>query len=163
MNNNGRRKEEVYFSWMRGQTLMDFFIPCLEYIFDSEIIKIGDDNETSWIKTSKADLETIYNNKKIRLEIQTGFQGINDIKKHKVKEAKFQFEYHKIETFVVHFDFFNGLVAFVNISTIDDSDVNWISRERLEGQMVFNISSNYFIWKLNELPIKFKAICELME
>ena len=48
----------------------------------------------------------------------------------------------------------NGQVAFVQVDNINDEDVNWITRQQMEGQTVFNIDQNYFIWKLTELPPK---------
>ncbi|ECP7590294.1 restriction endonuclease, partial [Campylobacter jejuni] len=105
-------------------------------------------------RTPRADLEI--NN--YRLEIQSGFQGINDIKEHKVREAKNIFNDKNIKTLVIHFDLFNGQVAFVDISKIQNNDLNWITRQQMEGQSVFNIDSNYFQWLfLNKAP-KFKDL-----
>lgn len=67
------------------------------------------------------------------LEVQSGFQGINDIKEHKVIEAKRRLITDKIPTIVVHFDLFNGQVACVEISKIKDNDLNWITRQQMEG------------------------------
>ncbi len=88
------------------------------------------------------------------LEVQSGFQGINDIKQHKVLEAQKRLEMDKIPTMVVHFDLFNGQVACVEISKIKDNDLNWIIRQQMEGQSVFNISQNFFDYKITEIPNK---------
>ena len=49
---------------------------------------------------------------------------------------------------------FNGQVAFVRLDTIEDNDINWITRQQMEGQTVFNIDANYFVWKLTQKPSK---------
>lgn len=87
LNNLGRRPEQVYFSWMRGYIGSSFFLKALELIFEVDTAKIdliGDDdlrNIETFKQTPKADLEIPLNNKeKIRIEMQSGFTGINDIK-----------------------------------------------------------------------------------
>lgn len=165
LNNQGRRTEEVYFSWMRGFLISSYFLKTIGIIFDikTENIKIiGDDdfnNLETFKRTPKADLEIILkNNQKLRIEIQSGFQGINDIKQHKVLEAKKNKLQNNISSIVIHFDFFNGQVAFVNIDSIEENDINWITRTQMEGQTVFNIDQNSFIWKLIELPPKMEDL-----
>ena len=163
LNNQGRRKEEVYFSWMRGFLSCEFLKGAIAEIFTTnaeEIKNIGDDNiinlET-FKRTPKADLEI----KNTRIEVQSGFQGINDIKEHKVREAKRIYLERQIKTIVIHLDLFNGQVAFVEISNIEDNDVNWITRQQMEGQSVFNIDQNYFKWLLWENPPKINSILEV--
>ena len=97
-------------------------------------------------------------NVKIRVEMQSGFQGINDIKQHKVLEAKRIKREENISSMVIHFDLFNGQVAFVRLDEIEDNSINWITRQQMEGQTVFNIDQNYFIWKLTELPPKYNEM-----
>ena len=160
LNNQGRRKEEVYFSWMRGFLSLEYFKNAICDIFEveiSQIKSIGDDkfdSLDSFKRTPKADLEF----KNYRIEVQSGFQGINDIKQHKVLEAKRVFNDEKIQTLVLHFDLFNGQVAFVDISSIEDDDLNWITRQQMEGQTVFNIDQNYFRWLINHKPPKLNEI-----
>ncbi|WP_120945294.1 restriction endonuclease [Helicobacter labacensis] len=154
LNNQGRRKEEVYFSWMRGFLICAFFKEALVAIFDVPLDKIqnigGDDfsNIDVFKRTPRADLQI----GTTRLEIQSGFQGINDIKAHKVWEAKRVFKQEGQETLVMHIDMFNGQVALVDISQIQDNHINWIVRPQMEGQMVFNIGQNSFKWLLNTPP-----------
>ncbi|GAA7556173.1 restriction endonuclease [Helicobacter pylori] len=105
----------------------------------------------SFKRNPKADF--LLNNH-LLLEVQSGFQGINDIKEHKVIEAKRRLITDKIPTIVVHFDLFNGQVACVEISKIKDNDLNWITRQQMEGQSVFNISQNFFDYKITEIPNK---------
>ncbi len=161
LNNQGRRPEEVYFSWMRGLVISNYFTKAISHIFDtdtSNIQTIGDDdlvNIDSFKRTPKADLEVTFgNNQKIRVEMQSGFQGINDIKQHKVLEAKKIKRELGVSSVVVHIDLFNGQVAFVKIDDIDDESTNWITRQQMEGQTVFNIEQNLFIWKLTDMPPK---------
>lgn len=162
LTNQGRRPEEVYFSWMRGFVVSSYFLKALSLIFDIDVKHIdliGDDdwaNIETFKRTPKADLQiNLRNGEKIRIEVQSGFQGTNDIKQHKVLEAKKIKREENISSLVIHFDIFNGQVAFIKIDSIEDNSVNWITRQQMEGQTVFNIDQNYFIWKLTELPPKF--------
>lgn len=86
MTNQGRPPENVYYNWMRGHLFSEFFKSAISLIFevDSKTIKnIGEDDFTN-IETFKraptADLEVSNLKGIIRLEMQTGFTGINDIK-----------------------------------------------------------------------------------
>lgn len=154
LNNQGRRKEEVYFNWMRGYLSCEYFKEAIASIFDIDICNIkniGDDdfsNPNSFRRTPKADLEI----EGIYMEIQSGFQGINDIKEHKVREARRLYQETQIQTLVIHIDFFNGQVAFVDISNIYDNDLRWITRQQMEGQTVLNIDQNFFRWLLWKAP-----------
>ncbi|MEI7810751.1 MAG: restriction endonuclease [bacterium] len=165
LNNQGRRPEQVYFSWMRGFVLSNYFLKALSLIFNVDILSIrliGDDdlkNINTFKRSPKADLEIEINeNEKIRIEMQCGFTGINDIKQHKVLEAKRVFDNSGQHTMAIHFDLYNGQVAFIKLDEIEDSNVNWITRQQMEGQTVFNIDQNYFIWKITEKPINYKEI-----
>lgn len=162
LNNQGRRPEEVYFSWMRGFVISSYFLNALSLIFEVDIENIeliGDDdliNIDTFKRTPKADLQIhLKNNEKIRIEVQSGFQGINDIKQHKVIEAKKIKREENIASIVIHFDLFNGQVAFVKVDEIDDNSINWITRQQMEGQTVFNIDQNYFVWRLTDSPPKY--------
>src|SRR3989344_8159879 len=95
LNNLGRRPEQVYFSWMRGYVVSNFFLKALGAIFEVDTEKInliGDDDlktVETFKKTPKADLEIRLNGKKkVRVEMQSGFTGTNDIKQHKISESK---------------------------------------------------------------------------
>jgi len=163
LNNQGRRPEQVYFSWMRGFIISSFFLKALGMIFSvdtSKIELIGDDDLGSietFKRTPKADLEIKLNGKeKIRIEMQSGFTGTNDIKQHKVLEAKRTFRDFGIHTLAIHFDLYNGQVAFIKLDEIEDDNINWITRQQMEGQTVFNINQNYFMWKITEKPVKYK-------
>lgn len=167
LNNQGRRPEQVYFSWMRGYIVSEYFIEALERIFDVEfgdIKLVGDDDLRdiqTFKRTPKADLEVkIKDGTEIRLEIQSGFTGTNDIKQHKVLEAKRVYESQGKKTLAIHFDIYNGQVAFVPLDTIEENDQNWITRQQMEGQTVFNINQNYFVWKLLEEPLSYTQILE---
>ncbi len=169
LNNLGRRPEHVYFSWMRGFIISSFFLKALGKIFEvntSKIVLIGDDdlrNIETFKKTPKADLEIKLNTKeKIRIEMQSGFTGTNDIKQHKVLEAKRAFRDLGIHTLAIHFDLYNGQAAFIKLDKIEEDNINWITRQQMEGQTVFNINQNSFLWKITERPVKYKKIkCDL--
>jgi hypothetical protein len=159
MNNQGRRSEEVYFSWMRGYTISNYFMKALSKMFSinlEDIQIIGEDDLGSietFKRTPTADLQLELSGiGSIRLEMQSGFTGINDIKHHKVREAKRIYDEDGTLTLVIHFDIYNGQVAVVRLDNIDDDSVNWITRQQMEGQTVFNIDQNSFIWKLTEDP-----------
>ncbi len=165
LNNQGRRPEQVYFSWMRGYIISNYFLKALGLVFGvdtSKIDLIGDDDLRSvetFKRTPKADLEISLNGKeKIRIEMQSGFTGINDIKQHKVLEAKRVFHDFGFHTLAIHIDLYNGQVAFIKLDEIEDDSVNWITRQQMEGQTVFNIDQNYFVWKITESPVKYKEI-----
>lgn len=165
LNNQGRRPEQVYFSWMRGYVVSNFFLKALGIIFEVDTTKIdliGDDdlrNVKTFKRTPKADLEiNLTTTGKVRIEIQSGFTGINDIKQHKVLEAKRVFRDEGTHSLAFHIDLYNGQVAFVKLDEIEDGDVNWITRQQMEGQTVFNIDQNHFVWKITEPPIKYNEI-----
>ena len=164
LNNQGRRKEEVYFSWVRGYLILEYFKSAIAEIFgvSQDLIQsIGEDDFSSldtFKRTPKADLEILHSHTVWRIEVQSGFQGINDIKEHKVREAKAVYQDSRIQTLVIHFDIFNGQVAFVDISRIADNDLHWITRQQMEGQSVFNIEQNHFKWLLTNIPPKFSEI-----
>jgi len=159
LNNQGRRPEQVYFSWMRGYIISNYFLKALSKIFEvslDDISLIGDDdlvNIESFKRTPTADLEILLNDgHKLRVEVQSGFVGVNDIKQYKVLEAKRIFQADGISSLAIHFDLFNGQVAFIKLDKIEDDSVNWITRQQMEGQTVFNIEQNYFTWKLTDTP-----------
>jgi hypothetical protein len=165
LNNQRRRPEQVYFSWIQGYIISNFFSKALSVIFGvdmSAISSIGDDdlqNIKTFKRTAKADLEITLNKKeKVAIEMQCGFTGTNDIKQHKVIEAKKVFNDSGKHTIAIHFDLYNGQVAFIKLDEIKDGDMNWITRQQMEGQTVFNIDQNYFVWKITEPPVKYKEI-----
>lgn len=169
LNNQGRRREEVYFSWMRGFVISAYFTKAISKIFnisEDKICLIGDDdlqNIENFKRTPKADLELhLSENRILRIEVQSGFQGINDIKQHKVLEAKRIKREENVSSMVLHFDLFNGQVAFVKIDDIEDDSVNWITRQQMEGQTVFNIDQNYFLWKLTDNPPQLTELQDML-
>ncbi len=163
LNNNGRAREEVYYNWMRGYAICEFFFKALSIVFNvsqSSIKRIGKDNLTNiekWSKSSTADLEIKLKNKIIRLEIQSGFKGKNDIKEQKVLEAK-KLSSKDISSYIVHFDLYNGNAAIVNISEISDSNINWEHRQQFENKKVFSIPSEAFNWILTDAPPNYTEI-----
>ena len=88
--------------------------------------------------------------------MQSGFQGVNDIKEHKVREAKALFKSEGVKALVLHVDLFNGQGALIDISDIPDDDLNWITRQQMEGQSVLNIEQNHFKWLLSNPPTALK-------
>ncbi len=159
LNNQGRRPEQVLYSWLRGYAMTRFLQPAIADLFDVEqdsIQDFGDDDFRSletFRRTPKADLQLTYGDTTIVIEVQSGYQGINDIKQHKVLEAQRIWRDERIVTICAHFDVFNGQVAFVRLDMIDENNLNWITRQQMEGQTVFNIDQGYFGWRImNPLP-----------
>ncbi len=156
LNNQGRRPEEVLFSWLRGFVVCEYFTPVFSRIFSiplDSISQIGDDdlkNIETFKRSSKADLQISVNKTPVRIEVQSGFQGINDIKEHKVREARRVYDEKKMRTICIHIDVYNGQVAFVQLDNIAEDDVNFVTRQQMEGQSVFAIDQNYFKWRLLE-------------
>src|SRR3989344_9126895 len=140
LNNQGRRPEDVYFNWMRGFVISNFFLKALGLVFEvdtARISLIGDDDlkkVETFKRTPKADLEIRLNGKKrIRIEMQSGFTGTNDIKQHKALEAKRVFREDGVHSLAIHIDLYNGQIAFIKLDEIEDGDVNWITRQQMEG------------------------------
>lgn len=157
-NNKQRQLERSYYDWSRGRVVANYFIKAMSLIFqvkESDIRTIGKDNldePDTFNKAGTADFEITKNNKKYRIEFQSGFQGINDIKEHKVLEARRVYKEKGIRSLIIHVDFFNGSVAFVDISDISDEDINWETRTQFEGKTVFHIDDSYFVWNLSSKP-----------
>jgi len=157
LNNLGRRPEQVYFNWMRGYVVSNFFLKALGLVFGVDVANIdliGDDdlkNIETFKKTPKADLEIRLNGKeKVRIEMQSGFKGVNDIKQHKVLEAKRVFSDAGIHTLAIHFDLYNGQVAFLKLDETEDEDEHWITRINMDEGVVLNIDQNFFFWNITE-------------
>jgi hypothetical protein len=154
LNNQGRRPEQVLFSWLRGFALVELFKPIFAKLFSIDValmVNIGDDdlkNIDTFKRTPTADLQIQKNGEIINIEVQAGFQGINDIKEHKVREAKKVSQNNGIKTICIHIDIFNGQVAFIRLDSIKDNDINFVTRQQMEGQSVFSIDQNYFKWRL---------------
>jgi hypothetical protein len=160
MNNQGRRPEEVLFSWLRGYVAAEYFCPAISRIFDVEItsiLHVGEDdlnNIELFRRGPRADLEINRGGQRIRLEVQSGFQGTNDIKHHKVQEAHRAFEQEGIHTVAAHFDLYNGQAAFVQLEKVPlEHNPDFVTRAQMEGQLVLQINPNYFKWRfLDPLP-----------
>ena len=156
LNNNGRRAEEVLFSWMRGYAAIEYFAPAILAIFQTDardILRIGDDdwrNPATFRRSATADLEVKVGETDTRIEVQTGFQGENDIKEHKVKQAKSVYESKSLPTVCIHFDIFNGRAAFLRLDNLADRDIAWVSRQQMEGTKVFKIAAQHFKWQISD-------------
>lgn len=159
LSNHGRAPEDVYYNWMRGYAVLEYFLGALATVFNvprESIHGIGHDQLSSietFSQSPTADLEIVLGNNSIRLEIQSGFTGSNDIKAHKVREAKRIYNSEQILSYIVHFDLFNGCVAILDISNIEDDNIHWEQRQQFESQEVFCIPEEAFKWFLpNEPP-----------
>ena len=102
-------------------------------ICDMSILKISHIASLKYSQIKYPRIQLKYKNRNTKW-----ISRINDIKEHKVREASRNFKEKNIRTLVMHFDIFNGQVAFVDISEIPSDDVHWITRQQMEGQSVFN-------------------------
>ncbi len=159
LNNQGRRPEEVYYAWMRGYVMANYFRKAISLLFavsPETVLSVGQDDLNSadtFKRAPTADLQLVRSSGQCqRIEVQSGFSGINDVKQHKVLEAKRLFRENGTPTMVIHFDLFNGQVGFVPLDQIEDNSTNWVTRQQMEGQTVFSIDQNHFLWRLTELP-----------
>lgn len=123
LTNQGRSPEHVYYNWMRGYLVCECFKKSFAHMFsikESELQSIGEDdltNPKTFKRTAKADLGFIKNQQQYRLEIQSGFTGINDVKETKINEALKRKAESNIITFVIHIDLFNGTAATIDINS----------------------------------------------
>lgn len=162
--NQGRRPEHVLFNWLRGYAATEFMRPAIAHVFQVDpltIEAIGDDDLTSsqtFRRTARADLRVRSGAETIRIEVQAGFQGINDVKQHKWLEAKRVLHDSGHQTVCMHCDFYNGQVAFIRLCDIMESDVHWITRQQMEGQTVLNIDQSRFSWALMTKPPLFDEL-----
>lgn len=163
MTNQGRTPENVYYNWMRGHLFSEYFKGVIAQTFEvslSSILNVGEDDFTNietFRRAATADLEIENSKGVIRLEMQSGFTGINDIKQHKWLEAVRR-SAGKVITVVAHMDLFNGAAAFVRLDNIKENDLQWITRQQMEGQTVYNIDANKFSWRITEKPLHFSQL-----
>src|SRR3989344_5811539 len=167
LTNQGRRPEQVYFNWMRGYVIQHFFLKALGLIFETNVANIkaiGDDDLKTidtFKRTPKADMEILLKGKeKLRIEMQSGFNGINDVKQHKVLEAKKVFQNKGIHSLAIHFDFYNWQVALLKLDEIVEDDEHWMTRINLDDGLVYNIDQNFFFWDLKNTPPTYKYVTE---
>lgn len=159
LNNQGRTPDDVYYNWMRGFLICEMFIPAIARIFnvrEENISHTGQDDLTNletFARAATADLEIITeNNQRIRLEMQAGYTGTNDIKRSKILEAITRKTTNGIITYVVHIDIFNGKAAIIDISKANDMSLQY--HKAFENTDVLSINSDWFVWKLaNPLPL----------
>jgi hypothetical protein len=159
LNNNGRRYEDVYLSWLRGYVISGLMIPAIKSIFgvgNEAISSVGGDDfdsKETFKRLPAADLEIdLPSGNKVRIEVQAGFQGVNDIKQHKLKQAADFYRETSIPTLVLHIDALNGQGAVIPCQKLDLEKTEWIERAQMEGQKVLAIQPEQFNWWLNEVP-----------
>ena len=161
-NNNGRTEEDVYYNWMRGYLVSLYFVKVISDIFEVEIEEIeqlGEDNIDELISTQNPDIfkkEAIADlkieSKKIHIEVQSGFTGVNDIKKSKADDAKRRYLENGWKTVIVHFDLFRGLVAAVDITKLSDElpENQWKNNKQFENVKTTPIIDDCFVWRITE-------------
>lgn len=158
--NNGRTRESVYFNWMRGYLVALYFRKVVARVFsvdEDEIEQLGEDNLQSvkdngnyfsFRKEALADLQITRLN--YHIEIQAGFTGENDIKKSKAADAQLR-KAEGWDTYVLHFDLYNGELAVINITNLSSiADDRWIKNDRFEGVYTVKIPPEAFKWNLGD-------------
>src|SRR5690348_6516124 len=155
LNNQGRRPEEVFFNWMRGYLVAQYFLPATARLFEplgNEVRQIGEDdfNDSSTFRRSgTADLTILKGGvRKAYVEVQSGFSGINDLKRHKWVEARTKLDEEGLPSFVIHFDLFNGAAALLDPLDFAVDGELWVQRQQMEGQWVLPLDPNWFLWDL---------------
>lgn len=132
LTNNGRNPVDVYYNWLRGYAVCEFFIKAIAYIFEvpeDSVKRIGKDDFTSvavFKRTSDADLEIVVNDSlRYKLEVQSGYTGANDIKRTKIERAICVKKTENIDSYLIHFDIFNGQVALYCTSNMQTENIVW--------------------------------------
>ncbi|TVQ81114.1 MAG: hypothetical protein EA369_00645, partial [Bradymonadales bacterium] len=156
--NQGRRPEQVLFNWLRGHVTAEFFLPAIKTLLKaSESQSIGEDDISSlksFRRLPKADYLLQTPRGRLRLEVQAGFQGMNDIKFHKVEEARRVLMKENVPSLCAHLDIFNGQAALFRLDQPDRlAWLKWEFQSQMEGQKVAAIPEEGFVWKfLEPLP-----------
>jgi len=136
------------------ETISDIFAVNVE-----EIEQLGEDNIEELISTHDPDIfkkEAIADlkieSKKIHIEVQSGFTGVNDIKKSKADDAKRRYSENGWKTVIVHFDLFRGLVAAVDITKLSDElpEKQWKNNKQFENVKTTPIKDACFVWRITE-------------
>ena len=157
-NNHGRRSECMAYNWLRGFSVLMFFMPTISKIFGVRIEDItfaGKDHELNVATFKKSPLADISMKPGLKVEIQAGFQNKNDLKKHKITEALKQFNKSSSRTILIHFDLFNGKAAVKDITNLGKKKLKYQARAAMEGKEVFEIPDSYFNWDLTKaIPSK---------
>lgn len=161
LNNQGRRPEKVLFDWMKGYVALELLLPIIAKLYEvdlSEIRKIGEDdfsNIDTFKRAATADLAIP--GLSLRLEVQSGFQDKNDIKRSKIKEAHKQYLEKGTHTHIIHVDLLNGKLAVIDITNVDESSLKY--HKAFENIDVFTIPKNWFLWDLIEPLPGLQDIC----
>lgn len=171
-NNNGRAPEGVYYNWMRGYAIGVYFSKIIAKVFDakeSDLIQLGRDNlqdveksgdSSKFQKEALADFEIKGTN--IHIEVQAGFTGDNDIKMSKAHDAKTRLSEGK-KTYVLHFDLFNGKLAVIDISQLEDTlpENKWVKNSNFEGVYTASIPSDAFKWEITKAFPDKSIVCTI--
>lgn len=136
LSNHGRAPESVYFVWMQGYLSATIFQPLIENELDCKLIQNGADDLSDPSNFGrKSDPDLADHDKKIYVEVQSGFKGSKvDIKKSKVKESSDYTHY------IACFDCYNGLYTIINtrqLLSLPDSE--WYHNPLWEGALCYTV------------------------
>ena len=163
LTNNGRNPVDVYYNWLRGYAVCEFFIPAIAALFGvgvDSVERVGSDDFSSvdvFKRTADADLEILISETlHFKLEVQSGFTGANDIKRSKVDRAISVKRNENIDSYLIHFDIYNGQAALYCTSRIDPQNFTWTIK--FENSPTIEIPEAAFKWQLENSPTEYTSL-----
>ena len=141
LNNHGRSPESVYFSWMRGYLTAILFQSFIEKELNCTLIQNGaDDLSNPNTFKRKSDPDFVDHEKKIFVEVQSGFKGGKiDIKKTKINPKEKNYEYY-----IVCIDCYNGQYCILNArDLLNIPESEWYQNEEWEGALCYTVPNHY--------------------
>ena len=136
LSNHGRAPESVYFVWMQGYLSAMLFKPMIEKELGCVLIQNGaDDLSNPKTFSRKSDPDLVDHDKKIYVEVQSGFKGSKvDIKKSKVKTSD-EYTYY-----IAAFDCFNGNYTLIDTKELLNlPDDAWYNNASWEGALCYTV------------------------
>jgi hypothetical protein len=136
LSNHGRAPESVYFVWMQGYLSAMLFKPMIEKELGCVLIQNGaDDLSNPKTFSRKSDPDLVDHDKKIYVEVQSGFKGSKvDIKKSKVKTSD-EYTYY-----IAAFDCFNGTYVLIDTKALMNlPDDAWYNNASWEGALCYTV------------------------
>lgn len=137
LNNNGRSPESVYFVWMQGFLAATIFKSFIENKMGLNLKQNGaDDLSQPEYFARKSDADFVDENKKVFVEVQSGFKGTKvDIKKSKILNRKNGYTHY-----IVCLDCFNGSYIIINVNDLLAlPDSVWYVNTLWEGSLCYTV------------------------
>jgi hypothetical protein len=143
LNNHGRAREDVYYSWMHGYLTAQIFTPTIEAKLGLTLEQNGaDDLSKPETFARQSDPDLVDHAKKTFVEVQAGFKGGKvDIKRSKVKCPNQDYTYY-----IVCIDWFNGRYCSLDarkLLALPDSE--WYANAQWEGALCYTVPDDLMI------------------